>query len=311
MLVRSLLSAISPGTETMIYRGEFPEDVPIDETIPGMDGEFSYPFQYGYSLVGEVAALGQTVSSEWLGQRVFAFHPHESSFLAKPEDLLRVPEDVSTEDAVFLPNMETAINLVMDTAPLVGERGVVFGQGIVGLLTTALLSRFPLECLLTLDAHDRRRQLSLDWGADDCLNPKSYGCTEQIHRSIDGKADFCIEVSGSPEALNQAIAVTGYGGRIIIGSWYGRKQVQLDLGGDFHRSRIRLISSQVSSIQPKLLGRWDKRRRLDLSWRMIVIVEPSTSITHRFPITRAADAYKRLDQEQEETLQIVLEYPRQ
>jgi threonine dehydrogenase-like Zn-dependent dehydrogenase len=313
VLVRSLLSAISPGTELLIYRGEFPTDLPVDETISALSGTFSYPIRYGYSLVGHVAALGSQVDPSWQDRLVFAFQPHASGFLARPEELIPLPEDVPAEDAVFLPNMETAVNFLLDGAPSIGEQVAVFGQGIVGLLTTALLARFPLASLVALDRFPARRQASLALGAHTCLDPASPGAIEAARAALQGAgtysgADLVYELSGSPAALDQAIALAGFHGRVVIGSWYGRKRAALDLGGRFHRSRIRLLSSQVSSLAPEHTGRWDKDRRFRTTWEMLRQVKPARLITQRFPLVEAEKAYRLLDENPGEAIQVLLTY---
>jgi len=309
VLVQTQISAISPGTEMLIYRGEFPDDLPIDESISSLAGRFGYPMRYGYSAVGQVVALGAEVEPEWLGKRVFSFQPHASSFLATPDELFPLPADIEPQDAIFLPNMETAINLCMDGAPLLGENVVVFGQGIVGLLTAALLGRYPLQSLVSLDCYPLRREASLEAGAHASLDADAPDALKRLQRLQPGGADLAFELSGSPPALDQAITATGYAGRLVLGSWYGRKQVTLNLGGRFHRSRIRLVSSQVSSIAPELSGRWNKQRRFELAWEMLRRVQPQRWITHRLPASDAAQAYRLLDQAPGETIQVILEYP--
>jgi threonine dehydrogenase-like Zn-dependent dehydrogenase len=239
---------------------------------------------------------------------VFSFHPHESAFLAAPADLLPLPEEIPLEEAVFLPNMETAVNFVMDGSPLIGERVAIFGQGIVGLLTAGLLARFPLACLATLDRYPLRRQASLEAGARASLDPGAADLSGQIESLFPAGADLAYELSGTPAALDQAIASTGFEGRVVIGSWYGQKRASLDLGGRFHRSRIRLISSQVSSLASTLSGRWTKARRFETAWDMIRRVRPSRWITQRFPLGLAAQAYAQIDHHPEETIQVVLTY---
>ena len=306
--MRTLLSAISPGTELLVYRGQFPAGIPLDNSIPSLEGAFAYPFRYGYSCVGRVETVGEQVDPAWMGRLVFSFQPHCSHFVVGTNVLIPVPEGITAEQAVLLPNMETALNLVMDGAPLIGEKVVVFGQGIVGLLTTALLARFPLSVLLGLDLYPLRRQASLDAGAAACLDPQDANVSEQVHTLLSGDADLVFELSGAPSALNQAISITAYSGKIVIGSWYGRKHVDLDLGGRFHRSRIRLVSSQVSSIAPDLTGRWTKERRFGVAWEMLAQVDPRGWITHRIPIEDASQAYRLLDGQTAETIQVVLTY---
>jgi 2-desacetyl-2-hydroxyethyl bacteriochlorophyllide A dehydrogenase len=309
VLVQTLLSAISPGTESLIYQGLFPEQLAIDESIAGLGGRFSYPLKYGYSAVGRVVALGLGVTPGWQDRLVFAFNPHESHFIAPVSSLISVPQGIEPETAVFLPNMETAVNLVMDGKPIIGERVAVLGQGIVGLLTAALLARFPLERLVTLDRYALRRQASLELGALASLDPGDPQTQQQLQILLPEGVDLCYELSGNPPALDQAIALTGFDGRVIIGSWYGQKRADLDLGGRFHRSRIRLISSQVSSLAPELTGRWSKRRRFDVAWEMLRRVQPARWITQRHALQDAAQAYQWIDQHPEQSIQVVLTYP--
>ncbi len=311
MLVQALISAISSGTEMLIYRGEAPTDLPVDATIAALGGSLRFPLKYGYSLVGRVVETGPGVDAAWMGRLVFAFHPHETAFLAGPDELIPIPEGVQAEDAVFMPNMETAITLVHDGQPMLGEQVLVMGQGIVGLLTTTLLVRFPLGRLVTVDRYPRRREMSLASGAAASFAPQEEG---QIAALLADQrdypaADLSYELSGSPAALDQAIRLTGFSGRVVIGSWYGTRHAPLDLGGRFHRSRIRLISSQVSSIDPALSGRWSKERLYRQAWEQIRRVEPARFITHRIPFDRAPEAYTLLDEDPGAAIQVVLVHP--
>ncbi|MDD5466233.1 MAG: zinc-binding alcohol dehydrogenase [Anaerolineales bacterium] len=308
LLVRTELSAISPGSEMLVYRGEFPAELPLDASLPALAGKFEYPLKYGYATVGSVAAVGAGLDLSWAGRRVFAFQPHQSSFHASPSEVLPVPEDIPAEEAVFLPNMETAVNLVMDGRPLLGEQAIVFGQGIVGLLTSALLLRHPLTGVISLDRFPLRREAALRLGVEACLNPQAPDLAAQLAALQPNGADLVYELSGSPVALDQAIAAAGYAGRVVIGSWYGSKPASLHLGGAFHRNRIRLLSSQVSSLDPALTGRWDKARRFAVAWEMLRLVRPSCWITHRIPLARAAEAYALLDQDPGGAIQAVFTY---
>lgn len=308
VMVQTLVSALSPGTELLFYRGQVPTDLPVDETIAALAGEVGFPLKYGYAAVGQVVAVGAQVAPEWQGQRVFSFHPHESHFVASPAELMPVPPSLAPEEAAFLPNMETAVNFLMDGQPLIGEQVVVFGQGVVGLLTTALLACLPLVTLVTLDRYPLRRDTSLALGAHASLDPAEHQALTRLHALLLQGADLTYELSGNPAALDQAVAATGFSGRVVIGSWYGQKRVDVNLGGRFHRSRIRLISSQVSTLAPEWTGRWSKARRLQVAWRMLEQVRPAQLITHRFPLVQAAQAYAMLDQHPEETMQVVLTY---
>jgi 2-desacetyl-2-hydroxyethyl bacteriochlorophyllide A dehydrogenase len=299
VLVQTIASAISPGTEMLIYRGQAPAEMAADETIGALSGSLGFPLKYGYACVGRVAETGPGVDQGWRDRLVFAFNPHESHFVAGVGDLFPLPADLDPDTALFLPNMETAVNFLHDGAPLIGERVAVFGQGIVGLLTTALLARLPLASLTTFDRYPSRREASLSLGADASFDPASLP---------ELQADLTYELSGATDALDQAIALTGFEGRVVIGSWYGRKPVELALGGRFHRSRIRLISSQVSTLASPLKGRWTKARRMAVAWQMLREVKPARLITQRFPFAEAGEAYQLIDERPEQCIQVVLVY---
>ena len=295
--VATIASGISAGTEMLFYRGEVPPELTADATIAALSGGAGYPLKYGYAAVGRVISLGSGVDKTWLGRLVFAFQPHQSHFTANTADLRPLPNAIDPELAVMMPNMETAVSLLMDGRPMIGERTAVFGQGIVGLLTTALLARYPLASVTAVEPAANRREWARRLGATATVNPFLPDSGAQLEAALDGPADLVYELSGNPQTLNMAIGATSFDGRIVIGSWYGQKMAVLDLGGPFHRSHIRLISSQVSQINPRWRGRWTHERRLTWAWEMFAQVRPSFLISHRFPLAQAASAYQLLDSE--------------
>jgi len=297
--VRVERSAVSPGTELLVYRDEVPEDMVADEAIDALDGTFSYPLQYGYATVGQVTAVGRHVGDDWRGRRVFGFHPHESHFVADPETL--VATTLPPERALCIPFLEAAVNFVMDARPRIGARVAVFGQGPVGLLTTALLAAFPLADLVTVDCYENRRTLSETFGADRSVHPDDATAAVE-------DADLSIELSGNPAALSDALEVTGFAGEVVVGSWYGTKDATLDLGRSYHRSHVRVRSSQVSRLDPDHADRWDKDRRLDVVTDWLADTDPSAILTHRFDIEEAPQAYRLLDGRKDEAVQVVFTY---
>ncbi|MCC6456428.1 MAG: zinc-binding alcohol dehydrogenase [Caldilineaceae bacterium] len=302
VLVQTAVSAISAGTELLFYRGQIPAGMAIDATIAGLDKPIDYPLSYGYACAGKVIATGPEVDPAWLGRRVFAFHPHTSAFVCAPSDLLPIPDALSFEQAVFLPNMETALNLVMDARPVVGERVIVLGLGVVGLLTFYLLRQFPLIKLSAIDAYAKRKTIAASWGAEALFSP---GDTQALAHF---DPDLILELSSNPDALATALQLAAFGTRIIVGSWYGSKLAHLPLGGSFHRNRIQIISSQVSTLDGQFTNRWSKSRRLDLAWAHLHNIPVDDLITHRLPITEASQAYQMLEQNPEQAIQVLLTY---
>ena len=313
VLVKTRVSAISPGTELLVYRGQFPPDLPVDAAIPDLVRPFEYPLAYGYASVGQVFEVGRKANAELLGRPVFCFHPHESHYTIPQDQVILLPDDIEMRDAAFLATMETAVNFLMDGRPVIGENIVVFGLGIVGLLTVALLARLPLGSLTALDPCALRREAAMAAGADFVLDSDAADILEDVSRRLKSAAgangaDLVYELSGNPSALNQALAIAGPGARIVIGSWYGNKKAALDLGGSFHRNRIRLISSQVSTLAARFSSRWTKNRRLNVSLEMIRQLNPGRFVTHRFSVQQAAQAYRLLDKRPQEAVQVLLTY---
>jgi 2-desacetyl-2-hydroxyethyl bacteriochlorophyllide A dehydrogenase len=302
LLVQTHLSAVSAGTEMLFYRGQIPAEMAADAAFAGMGERVQYPIAYGYCSVGQVNACGAQVDSSWLGRRVFAFQPHTSHFTCEPAALLPIPDGICDEQAVLLPNMETAVNFAMDAGPLVGERVLVFGLGIVGILTTRLLSHYPLAQLVAIDGYAKRRATMESWGIATC--PAADAITELSNFD----PDLILEVSSNPAALATAIELAKFGTRIIVGSWYGDKPATLPLGGPFHRNRVQVISSQVSTVDGRFSNRWDKARRIATAWHFLRDLPAERLISHRVPLIEGRLAYELLDQRPAETIQLVFTY---
>lgn len=303
VVVRTRISAINAGTELLIYRGEAPSDLPADATLESLDGDLSYPVRYGYAAVGDVVTVGDAVDDEWVGRTVFSFNPHDTAFAVTPDQLVPVPDGVDPATMTMLPSAETATSLVLDGKPSVGERVVVFGAGVIGLFTLGILSTFPLEQLIAVEPVAERREHARRMGADVAVSPEALGDVG----SGDG-ADLLYELSGQPAALDDAVAAAGFDSRIVVGSWYGTKRASLDLGADFHRDRISIVSSQVSTLAPESRGRWDRSRRLSTALEQLQRLDTDPLVTHRIPFDDAPTAYERLDDGRSDCLQVLLTY---
>jgi threonine dehydrogenase-like Zn-dependent dehydrogenase len=299
-IVQSVSSLISSGTELKIFKGLF-DDASLDVNIKGMESErMAYPLAYGYSLVGRVVACGIDVDeATLLGKVVFTFSPHATHVIADVTSLHIVPDGIAAEDAIFMPSVETALSLVHDAHVRVGENVAVYGQGLIGLLVTAILSMHhstttgttrvssKFGTLSVFDTLPDRLAAASEMGASQALLPTSAASA--------GPFDVSIEISGNPRALQSAIDYTSNGGRIIVGSWYGNKDVALHLGIDFHRSHKTIQTSQVSTIAAPLQGLWSKERRFALAWELVQQIRPSKLLTKRVSLNQAQEAYEALD----------------
>lgn len=302
------VSAVSSGTELLIYRDDAPAGITADSSLETLNGDLSYPLQYGYSLVGTVTETGSDVADEWMGREVIAFHPHQTRFTVTTDSLTPLPQDVDQRAGTLFPSVETATNFLLDGAPKIGERVVVFGAGVIGLCTTRLLAEFPLDSLTVVEPRPARRELARAFGADRSIPPAEVSALFDAVADDHASADLVYELSGQPEVLNDAIDIVGYDGRIVVGSWYGSKRSALNLGTSFHRDRIDIVSSQVSTIDPTLRGRWSKKRRTGVSLDNLRLIDHESLITDVVPFERAQNAYERLDETTEGTVQLLLSY---
>jgi 2-desacetyl-2-hydroxyethyl bacteriochlorophyllide A dehydrogenase len=286
--VRTVCSGISGGTEMLAYRGELEPSMPRDETIGALGGTFSYPFQYGYSCVGVVE---ESRSDLDVGALVFAFHPHQESFVANAADVVPLGR-LEPRPATLFPLVETALQIRLDAGPVADESVVVFGLGAVGVLT-ALLLRSAGARVLAVEPARWRRELAADLGID-AVAPESLA-GELGTNSHPDRVPLAIEVSGNPAALAAALGVLAHEGVALVASWYGTKPVPLPLGAEFHRRRLTIRSTQVSTIPAHLSDRWDTARRRAAALDLLGELPLDALATHTFAFDRAGDAYAAID----------------
>jgi 2-desacetyl-2-hydroxyethyl bacteriochlorophyllide A dehydrogenase len=298
LLVRTLYSGISTGTELLGYRGLLDPDLPLDERLGSLGGTFGYPFAYGYSCVGQVEHSGGTVPA---GTLVFAFHPHQDLFVVPEADVVVLPEGTDPRTATLLPLVETGLQLSLDAGPVAHETVVVLGLGPVGVLTALLLQRAGAE-VLAADPLAGRRDLALSLGI------QAAAPEELAARLPAGGVPLLVELSGVPAALADALPLLAHEGTALVGSWYGRQQVPLPLGGAFHRRRLTLRSSQVSTVPAPLAGRWDITRRRRVAAELLDELPVAALATTEFPFDDAPQAYEALDGRAPGIVHVALRY---
>ena len=300
--VRSVVSAISHGTEILVYRGEVPEGTALD--LPTFAGDFSFPIKHGYASVGRVLDSGVGHLSP--GDLLFVHHPHQEVFTVAADLSVRLTNGTDPTTGVFFANLETALNVVHDTPLRLGETALVFGQGVVGLLITQLLKRAGASQVLIVDPIENRRKLALGVGADAAFEPGEDLRERILEATARRGADVAIEASSSGAALQAAVDAVAAEGAVVVASWYGTKPVTLSLGGHFHRGRVRVRSSQVGRISPELGARWDRDRRTAAVLDLLPRLRLKELISHRIPLEDAPRAYRLVDEDPGETVQVVL-----
>jgi 2-desacetyl-2-hydroxyethyl bacteriochlorophyllide A dehydrogenase len=255
-----------------------------------------------------VVETGADVAGLEVDDVVFAHHPHQTEYVVPADFPLRLPKGLPADRGVLAANLETAATVVMDAHPRLDEAVLVVGQGVVGLLVTMLLKRTGARPVIAVDLHARRRDAAIRAGADHALEPDDRLVSE-VSELTDGRGvDVAIEASGSPAALQSCVDTAAFGGTVVVASWYGSREVNVALGGAFHRRRLRIISSQVSTLDPSLSPRWSRERRTNLVRSLLTEMTLEDLISHRFPFDAAASAYELLEAKPEECLQVVLDY---
>jgi 2-desacetyl-2-hydroxyethyl bacteriochlorophyllide A dehydrogenase len=301
ILVATEWSGISSGTELLAYRGEVDPDLPLDETLGALAGTFAYPFRYGYSAVGRVVRPAGSVRA---GQRVFAFHPHQDRFVVDATDAVAV-DDLDPRAATLYPTVETALQVCLDAAPRLGEAAVVVGLGAVGVLVAALLTRTGAQ-VLGSEPDPARRAAAGAFGVP-AVDPGDL--EEAVGAATGGRgADLVVEASGNAHALAASLPLLAHEGTALVCSWYGTRPVTLPLGAAFHRRRLAVASTQVSTLPAALTARWDRRRRAALAWRLARELPLAVLATHAFAFERAADAYACVDRRDDGLIHAALRY---
>jgi 2-desacetyl-2-hydroxyethyl bacteriochlorophyllide A dehydrogenase len=298
LVVRTRYSGISTGTELLAYRGLLDPDLPVDEKIGALGGTFRYPFPYGYSCVGEVEHSTGPVPA---GTLVFAFHPHQDRFVVGEDDVIPLPPGTDPRVATLFPYVETGLQLSLDAGPVARETIAVLGLGVVGVITALLLQRTGAT-VVAADTSGYRRELAASMGIPT-VEPG-----ELPSRLPSSGVPLVLELSGSPTALAGALDLLAHEGTALVGSWYGRQHVELPLGGSFHRRRLTIRSSQVSTIPAALSGRWDVGRRRRVAVALLGELPLSVLATTDFPFEEAPAAYRALDSREPGVFHVALRY---
>lgn len=253
-LVRTLWSGISRGTERLVFEGRVPPSEHERMRAPFQEGAFPFPVRYGYCAVG----LVEDGPADIIGKTVFCLHPHQSHFVAPRERLTVVPDAVPARRAVLAANMETALNAHWDAASGPGDRIVVVGGGVLGLLVAWIAARIPGADVTLVDIDPGRATLAEQLG---------FGFAQP--GAAPENADLVFHASASAPGLATAISAAGFEARIVELSWYGEGAVSAPLGGAFHSKRLQIVSSQVGQVSPSRRSRWDYARRAQAAMALL------------------------------------------
>ncbi|MFH8683530.1 zinc-binding alcohol dehydrogenase [Streptomyces lydicus] len=254
VLVRTLCSGVSRGTETLVFRGGVPESQHEAMRAPFQEGDFPAPVKYGYLNVGVVEEGPPALR----GRTVFCLYPHQTHYVVPASAVTPVPDAVPAARAVLAGTVETAVNALWDAAPLVGDRIAVIGAGMVGCSVAALLARYPAVRVQLVDADPARAATAEALGVDFALPADARG-----------DCDLVVHASATEEGLARALELLAPEGTVLELSWYGDRRVSLPLGEAFHSRRLVVRSSQVGAVSPARRARRSYADRLALALELL------------------------------------------
>ena len=254
VMVRSLRSGVSRGTETLVFRGGVPPGQYAAMRAPFQEGDFPAPVKYGYLNVGVV----EEGPAGLRGRTVFCLYPHQTAYVVPAGAVTVVPEGVPPERAVLAGTVETAVNALWDAAPLLGDRVAVVGAGMVGCCVARVLSRFPGVRVTLVDVDASRAVVAAALGVDYALPGDAAG----------GR-DLVVHASATSAGLQRSLDLLAPEGTVIDLSWYGDTEVRLSLGGAFHSGRLAIRASQVGTVSPARSRRRTTADRLALALELL------------------------------------------
>jgi threonine dehydrogenase-like Zn-dependent dehydrogenase len=254
VLVRSVASGISRGTETLVFRGGVPAGQYDVMRAPFQKGDFPGPLAYGYLSVGVV----ESGEERLVGRTVFCLHPHQTAYVVPAAAVTVVPDDVPARRAVLAGSLETAVNGLWDAMPLVGDRVAVVGAGMVGSCIARLLSGIPGTEVWLVDVDSSRNSVAASLGAH-------FAVPDQAPRDV----DLVLHTSGTAAGLQLSLDLLGAEGTVTDLSWYGDTPVTLQLGGAFHSSRLAIRASQVGTVAAARRERYSTADRLALALSLL------------------------------------------
>jgi len=292
--VRALHSAVSRGTETLVFRGDVPPAEFARMRAPFQAGDFPAPVKYGYSSVGVV----ETGPEQLRGRTVFCLHPHQSRYVVPLDAVHLVPDGVPAARAVLAANMETAVNALWDATPRVGDRLCIVGAGVVGLLAGWLAARLPGTVVEVVDIQPGRRAIV-----------ESLGARFAEPRAATPDADLVIHASGSADGLATALRLAAFEATVVELSWYGRQRVAVPLGESFHARRLTIKSSQVGHVAAAQRSRWSHRRRLELALALLADPVLDGLVTDTAAFADLPEVLARLSSGASHTLCQRIDYP--
>jgi threonine dehydrogenase-like Zn-dependent dehydrogenase len=294
VLVRTLYSGLSRGTETLVFRGGVPVSQHTAMRAPFQEGDFPGPVKYGYLNVGVV----EQGPPHLRDRTVFCLYPHQTRYVVPAEAVTVVPDGVPAARAVLAGTVETAVNAAWDAAPLVGDRIAVVGAGMVGCSVAGVLAGLPGARLQLVDTDPSRAAVAA-----------AFGVAFTHPDDAAGDCDLVVHASATEAGLARSLELLAPEGTVVELSWYGDRRVRVPLGEHFHSRRLVVRGSQVGTVSPAQQGRRSHADRLALALRLLADPAFDALLTGACDFAELPDVLPRLASGDLPALCHLVEYP--
>lgn len=321
---QSILSAVSHGSEMNVYRGSAPffrrkqnPELRLFEDA-GQEETWQYPIRscdpgvwyMGYSNVGRVVEVGQDVTSVKVGDIIYAHAPHQSQIIKPADEVVKLPNTLKPEQAIFFTNLMTTYNGILDSSIKLGDTVVVMGLGVLGQMLAQMAKLSGAFQVIGVDLFEKRLETAQANGADYVFNPKTTAdIAKEVRKLTSGKgADLVIEATGNQRSLNEAIRIAAPDTTITALGWYQGACAALDLSEEFHHNRVTIRSSQTGGINPSIRHMYADERKVRHCVQLLEKLKLDNLITHRYPLEDIQSAYEQIDLDPSEIIQVAITY---
>lgn len=320
--IATMYSGISHGTEMNIYRGNAPQWTKVKDDRsnlfidpPAGQHAWTYPvssgdpgvWYMGYAAVGQVSEVGSDVHTLQVGDLVYAQAPHMSEIIAWEGSCVKLPEGVDPRTGIFLNNLNTAFNGILDSRIKLGDWVVVPGLGVLGQMIS-MLAKKSGATVIGIDAYDLRLETAKKNGVDYVLKPGKDTAYKVKELTAFRGADLVIEASGSTRGFQEGIRMAAYDGNMTVISWYHGPYDVLDFSGEFHHNRVTIRTSHTCAIDKSISNTWNMQRRMDTCVEFLKVLPLDTLITTEVPFDDVQKAYQQIDTHPEQVIQTILKY---
>jgi predicted dehydrogenase/threonine dehydrogenase-like Zn-dependent dehydrogenase len=341
LVVESRATVLSAGTERMLVEfgraglidkaRQQPEKVKqvfdkmrtdgVRSTIEAVRAKLDTPIPLGYCNAGIVVETGSRVERFAPGDRVVTNGPH-AEYVRVPHTLAaRIPDGVSFEAAAFAPVAAIGLHGLRLAEPTLGETVVVYGLGLIGLLTVQLARAAGCK-VIGIDRAPARVAMAERWGATGVAAEDGRDIADAVRGLTKGDgADIVLLTlaTDSDEPVHNAAEMARKRGRLVLVGVTGlglrrndfyQKELRFQVSCSYGPGRYDPQYEEKGIDYPAAYVRWTEARNFGAVLDLMADgrLDPLPLVTHRFPVAQAAQAYDVIAG-REPSLAVVLSYP--